>query len=108
MQTQTISRLNKEKTKKKIFSIIEKLEPLELNSLEYFAEYLAQRNSEAKFLELLRNAKPEDEELDQNEIESIKLSKEQIMRGEFRDFEEYSVGIVSIPYLQYSIVPRTE
>ena len=85
MQTQTV-----EKTKKKIFSIVEKLEPLELNSLEHYAEYLAQRNYEAKFLEILRNAKQEDEELDESEIESVKISKRQIKHGEFRDFEEYA------------------
>ncbi len=85
MQTQRV-----EKTKKKILSIVNKLEPIELRSLEHYAEYLAQRNKEAKFLELLRNAKPEDEELDESEIESVKISKEQIKRGEFRDFEEYA------------------
>lgn len=84
MNTQTI-----EETRKKIFSIVEKLEPLELSSLKHFAEYLAQQRNDLRVLELLRNAKIEDEELSQSEIDALKLSKEQIKRGEFRDFNEY-------------------
>lgn len=84
MQTQT-----KEKTKKKIFSIVEKLEPLELNSLEHYAEYLAQRNNEAKFLELLRNAKLEDEELHESEIEGLRISKDELKKGKFRELKNY-------------------
>lgn len=92
MQTQTISRSDKEKTKKKIFSIVQKLEPLELNSLEHYAEYLAQRNNEAKFLELLRNARREDEELDESEIEGLRISKDELKKGKFRELKDYMKG----------------
>ncbi|HET56314.1 MAG TPA: hypothetical protein ENN33_14015 [Ignavibacteria bacterium] len=84
MNTQTIK-----ETKKKIFSIVERLEPLELSSLEHFAEFLEQRKNDLRVLELLRKAKIEDEELSQSEIEALKISREQIKRGEFRDFNEY-------------------
>lgn len=85
MNTQTI-----EETKKEIFLIVEKLEPIELSSLKHFAEYLAQRKNEMRILELLRNAKIEDEELSQSEIDALKISKEQIKRGEFRDLDKYA------------------
>jgi|GEM_PF-1635507 hypothetical protein len=89
MQTQTISQSDKEKTKKKIFSIVNKLESLELKSLEHYAEYLAQRNNEAKFLEILRNAKPEDEELGESEVEGLRISKDELKKGKFRELKDY-------------------
>ncbi len=90
MQTQTITRKHREATKKKIFSIVEKLEPLELSSLEHYAEYLAQRNNDLKFLEKLKNAKIEDEELSEKTIENLKAADEDIKHGRYRDFEDYA------------------
>lgn len=84
MDTQTI-----EETRKKIFSIVKDLEPVELKSLENYAEFLAQRNNEAKFIDILRTAEPEDEELDKSEIEGIKRAKEEFKKGQFRELKDY-------------------
>lgn len=89
MHTQAISQKDSEEAKKKILSIVKKLEPVELKSLEHYAEYLAKRNDEGKFLELLRNAEPEDEELDKSEIDGMKISKAQFKKGKFRELKDY-------------------
>ncbi len=90
MYSQTITQKDTEKTRKKILSLVKKLEPVELKSLEHYAEYLAQKSNDIKFLELLRNAEPEDEELSESEIENLKLADEDIKHGRYRDFEDYA------------------
>jgi hypothetical protein len=85
MHTQTI-----EETRKKILSIVEKLEPLELNILKSYAEYLAQRNSEAKLIDALRSAKSEDETLSETELKGIKQAEKDIKSGRIRDFKDYA------------------
>jgi hypothetical protein len=84
MQAQAI-----EKSRKKILSIVKKLGPIELKSLENYAEFLSQKNSDLKLLEVLRNAKPEDEELDPSEMKGVEISKEEIKKGQFREFKDY-------------------
>ncbi|MGD1008272.1 MAG: hypothetical protein ABR980_13700 [Ignavibacteriaceae bacterium] len=86
MQTQSI-----EETRKKIFSIIKSLEPIELKSLENYVEFLAHRNNESKFVDILRNAKPEDETLSQSEIEGIKESDKNIEKGRIRELKDYAI-----------------
>lgn len=85
MQTQSI-----EETRKKIFSIIKNLEPIELKSLENYVEFLAQRNNEVKFVDILRNAKPEDETLSQSELEGIKEADKDIKQGMIRELKDYA------------------
>ncbi len=85
MHTQTI-----DKTKKRIFSIVKNLEPVELKSLENYAEFLAQRNNEAKFVDILINAKPEDEALSKSELEGIKQANKEIKRGKIRELKDYA------------------
>jgi len=84
MHIQTI-----EKTRKKIFSIIKSLEPVELKSLEDYAEFLAQRNNEAKFADILRTAEPENEALSQGETDGIKEADKDIKEGKIRELKDY-------------------
>ncbi|MBU2492751.1 MAG: hypothetical protein KJ571_09025 [Bacteroidetes bacterium] len=84
MNTQTL-----EETKKKILSIVEELEPVELNSLKHYAEYLAHRSNDLNFLEVLRNAQPEDEDLDKSEIEGMKTAKKEFKKGNFLELNDY-------------------
>ena len=90
MHTQTISQKDREKTRKKIISIVKNLEPIELKSLENYAEFLAQRNNEARFVDILRNAKPEDEILSQSEIEGIRKADNDIKQGKVRELKDYA------------------
>jgi hypothetical protein len=85
MQTQTI-----DETKKRIFSIVKNLEPVELKSLENYAEFLAQRNNEKKFVDILINAKSEDETLSKSELEGIKQANKDIKRGKIRELKDYA------------------
>ncbi len=90
MQTQTTSQRDKEESRKKIFSIIKNLEPIELKSLETYVEYLAQRNNEARFVDILRNALPEDEALTKSELEGIKEADKDIKQGNIRELKNYA------------------
>lgn len=85
MHTQVI-----EETRKKIFSIVKNLEPVELKSLENYAEFLAQRNNEAKFVDILRTTELEDETLSQSEIEGIKEADKDIKQGRIRELKDYA------------------
>ena len=75
--------------KDKLHNLVEKMEPVELDNLEIYAEFLLRRKNESQIIEALRSAEYEDEDLDKSELEGVKKSKEQIKNGEFRDFDDY-------------------
>jgi hypothetical protein len=87
MQTQIV---NRDKAKKRIFSIIKNLEPIELKSLENYAEFLAKKNNEAKLIDVLRNAKSENETLSESESEGTKQSNKEIKKGKIRELKDYA------------------
>jgi len=74
--------------KEKIRLLIEKMEPLELKSLEHYAEFLLSKSNELRFLELLKDAKVSDEELTESEKAELKKSRAEIERGEFTELED--------------------
>lgn len=76
--------------KEKIRLLIEKMEPLEIKSLEHYAEFLVSKSNELKFLELLKDAKVSDEELTKSEKAELKISRAEGERGEFTELEDFA------------------
>lgn len=76
--------------KEKIRLLIEKMEPLEIKSLEHYAEFLLSKSNELRFLELLKDAKVSDEELTESEKAALKISRAEVERGEFTELEDFA------------------